>query len=471
MDETNPQSDWASRRKSIYLVAMVLLLSSVSFVIFWQFWYSAPSCFDHLKNGDETGVDCGGSCSLICSESALKPIVRWDPRLFEISPGLWSILIYVENPNVSAMATYLPYTFTIYDQNNNVLLTKNGATILPKNQTVGIFEGGMAIKGMPKRAIFDLGDKIVWQKSIAPDPNLAVIHSPLLRLDSMPRIEANVKNKEIYDIKNIELVAAIFDGNDNAIAASRTFVEKLKGGEDTNIFFTWPKPFDLGSKACENPSNVMLLLDRSGSMASLGANPQRPLTDAKEAAISFINRLTNKDKVGAISFATKSKNPIDLNLTNDFASAQKSVEAVKIEGGSTQYTNIYEALHSAWQELVSLRVLTGTSKIIILLTDGVANNPPNPNGGAEAEDIKYAENMALQESVNLKKDDIILYTVGLGQKINESFLKQISSGDDHYFFAPSPDNLETIYKNISSAICKEIPARIEITYKIFGDAI
>ena len=45
----------------------------------------------------------------------------------------------------------------------------------------------------------------------------------------------------------------------------------------------------------------MLLLDRSGSMASLGFNPPQPLSDAKEAAVSFIKQLGSSDRVGIIS--------------------------------------------------------------------------------------------------------------------------------------------------------------------------
>jgi hypothetical protein len=79
--------------------------------------------------------------------------------------------------------------------------------------------------------------------------------------------------------------------------------------------------------------------------------------------------------------------------------------------------------------------------------------------------------LAVNESSNAKKDGLSIYTIGLGKSINESFLKTIASGDSNYFFAPSAANLETIYKNISSDICKEVPARIEITYKIFGASI
>jgi Mg-chelatase subunit ChlD len=462
-------SPWASRRRAIYLGALVLILSSVSFAIFWKYWYSTPTCFDKSKNGDETGIDCGGSCTLICSSDVMVPIVRWDPRLFEVFPGTWSTIIYVENPNINIDATYVPYSFKIYDGDNKVLVERKGATILPKNKTVGIFEGSIAIPEAvrPKRAIFELGNNIVWKKNETPIPDITITNSPVLRLDSAPRVEANVKNNGTKEIKNIELVVAIFDGADNVIAASRTFVEDLKKNEDTNIFFTWPKPFELGSKVCEKSSDVALLLDRSGSMASIGTNPPEPLTSAKSAATSFIDQLSPKDKVSVISFAAKSKEPIETNLTSDFNLAKQAVQSIGIIASSTQYTNIYEALHSGWQELISARADEKSSKVAVLLTDGVANNPKDPNGKTESDDIKYAENLAITESSNAKKDGITLYTIGLGDKINESFLKTIASKEENYFFAPSAGTLGTIYKNISSDICKEMPARVEITYKIF----
>ncbi|MFA6270476.1 MAG: vWA domain-containing protein [Candidatus Paceibacterota bacterium] len=462
-------SDWASRRKSIYLGVVILILASVGFAIFWKFWYQVPTCFDKTKNGDELGIDCGGSCTLVCSADVIKPIVKWGPRLFEISPGVWSTLVYVENPNINVDANYVPYTFTVYDENNKVLEKREGATILPKNKTVGIFEGNILNKGTskPKRAIFELGTNIIWNKNKETGEKISVTNSPILKIESSPRVEASVKNNSTGEIKNIELIAVIFDGADNAIAASRTFVETLPKDKEASVFFTWPKPFELGSRVCEKNSDVMLLLDRSGSMSSLGLNPPEPLTSAKGAATTFVDQLKLKDKIGMVSFANTVKDPIDLNLTSDFNLAKQSVGSVAIIASSTQYTNIYEALRAGWQELISARADDKSSKIMVLLTDGVATNPKNPKSGTEAEDIKYAEDLALSESLNIKKDGISIYTIGLGKEINEAFLKSIASSPDNYFFAPSALNLETIYKNISSDICKEMPARIEITYKIF----
>lgn len=466
-------SPWASRRKNIILGAIALILTAVVFFGFWRYWYATPSCFDNLKNGDEAGVDCGGACVLVCSGDALSPIIKWDPRLFEVSPGVWSILVYVENPNIDTEATYAPYTFTIYDDAGSVLETRKGVTILPKNKTVGIFEGNItfAQKNKPKRATFEFDQGLIWNKNTELVPDINITHSALLKLESAPRVEANVKNISAKEIKNIELVAAIFDGSDNAIATSRTFVEKLKKDQGVDVFFTWPKPFELGSKVCEKNSDIMLLLDRSGSMASLGNKPPQPLNDAKLAADFFVSQLRPRDKVGLISFANSIKEPIDLSLSTDQNLIKKAIENVNIEASSTQYTNIYAALHGSWQELVSARSTPDNSKITILLTDGVANNPKNPNGKTENDDIKYAEDLALKEAQEMKNNEVAIYTIGLGDKINEIFLQTIASNKESYFFAPTAADLENIYKNISFDICKEVPARIEITYKIFGDAL
>ncbi len=461
-------SSWAGRRKTIYLAGAVLVVSTACFLVFWQFWYQAPTCSDNLKNGDEAGVDCGGTCSLICKADTLAPIVRWDPRLFEVLPKVWSAVVYVENPNIDADAVYAPYKFVIYDTANQVLYERKGATLLPKHKTVGVFEGSITLPegSRPGRTLFELEDNVLWQKGKAEEKNISITHTPILRLTTTPRIEATVKNESLSEVKNVELVAVIFDGKDNAIAASRTFVDSLSKDQSVPVFFTWPKPFTLGEKACTKESSVVLLMDRSGSMASSGATPPEPLSSAKTAATAFVDSLKMGDMAGVLSFATEATSPIDAGITQDFTLAKSAIDRISIKTGNTQYTNIYDALHSAWGEVTSRNIESGSAKVLVLLTDGVANYPRDPEGKTEADDIGYAESLALSEAALIKADGINIYSIGLGKNINESFLKKIASKEANFFFAPDANNLLTIYKDISMDICKEVPARIEITYKI-----
>jgi Mg-chelatase subunit ChlD len=464
-------NEWASRRKMVYLAGAVLVLATIASLIFFKVWHEEPTCNDGMMNGDEKGIDCGGSCTLLCSSATIEPIVKWGPRYFEALPKVWSAIVYVENPNVDARAVYAPYTFTFYDERGTVIAKREGATVLPKAKTVGIFEGSISMdnNSKPKRAVFELGQRMVWQNDRGEESHLRITHTPILSLASSPRVEASVSNTGIEELNNIELIVSIFDGSDNTIAASRTFIDRLKRNETAQAFFTWPKPFDLGKKICEKPSNIMLVIDRSGSMASLGGNPPEPLNSTKEAASYFIEQVGSKDRVGVVSFATSAKEPIDAVLAADFESAKKAVESIMIDKSGTQYTNIFSAIRSSWAELVSPRALEeGANKVLILLTDGEANSPKSPNGKTEADDIKYAESLALSESESAKKEGMTIYTIGLGDKINDTFLKSVASGADKYFYAPSADSLKDIYRQISSEICEEVPARIEITHKVLG---
>ncbi len=457
-------NDWASRRKNIYLGSVVVLFTAASFFMFYKFWYQAPTCNDNLKNGDETGIDCGGSCSLICSSEAISPIVRWDPRLFEVLSGVWSAVVYVENPNLNADAV-VNYKFSIYGQNNELISERSGLTLLPKNKTVGVFEGSIQLGNKrPARAIFEIDKKIIWRKDVKGD-SVTITHSPILRAEKSPRVEAEVANNNVDDIENIELVAVVFDTKDNAIAASRTFIEKIRKNEKKEVFFTWPTPFDLGSRVCQKPSNIILAIDRSGSMAAISKNPPEPLTSVKEAASLFVESLYGEDKVGVLSFATSASSPIDSGLSSDIDNTIAAIDSIQILENGTQFTNIYDALRGARQELLSA---DNSNKVLILLTDGDPTYPRDPEGKTEDDDKLYARKSALLEAQKARQDGINIFTIGLGEEVNEDFLKQLTFSQSNYFKAPTANDLKSIYSSISTAICKETPAYIEITYKILN---
>ena len=54
-----------------------------------------------------------------------------------------------------------------------------------------------------------------------------------------------------------------------------------------------------------------------------GLDPPQPLSDAKNAAEDFVVRLTNKDRSGLVSFATRAE--ILQSLSSDHTATQKAV--------------------------------------------------------------------------------------------------------------------------------------------------
>lgn len=457
---------WATKRKLEYFsIIAVLIIVFVGLPLYF-FVYQKPTCFDKAKNGDETGIDCGGSCRLLCSAEVREPIARWDPRIFRISPGIYSVLSYFDNPNVTGEVLHAPYTLKLYDSAGVLVSERSGETFIPKGQTFAIYEPNFNTgERIPTRAIFSFAANLVWTKNLDSVPELDITNKALQGEDKSPRIDAQVTNNSSSQVQNIELVAIINDSSGNAIGASRTLIEKINPSESTPIVFTWPLPFVTKQFSCFVPVDVALLLDRSGSMRYLSDNPPQPLTDVKSAAITFVNNLHSEDQGALVTFSTTATNPVDSQLTKNFKALKEAILKVSIFTDGTQETNIFDSIEKAQIELESVRHNQGANKVIVLLTDGVATKP------LKKEDPKYPENSALGASNRAKSAGIRIFTIGLGKDVNAEFLKNVASDPQSYFGAPSAGDLVKIYSSIATAICERKPASIEILSRIYPKSI
>jgi len=239
-------NQWAKNRKRTVLSVIVLvLILIVSLPLYW-FFHRTPTCTDNKKNGDETGVDCGGSCKLICSNETLPLIMKGDPRVLKVATSTYEVVVQVENPNVSGQVFLAPYTINIYGADSAVpLKVIQAQTFIPKNSTFGIFQGPFNFGDtVPVRATFIWGESsFVWEKNLNPVPELDIKDGVLSNLDKAPRLEATLSSAFLSKVSNIELVALVSDQNGNIIATSKTFVDVLNPGETVPVVFSWPNPF------------------------------------------------------------------------------------------------------------------------------------------------------------------------------------------------------------------------------------
>jgi Mg-chelatase subunit ChlD len=458
--------NWATKRKLQYFGIIVAVIIVFFVIPFYIFIYKAPTCFDGMKNGDELGIDCGGACRLLCSAEIAKPISKWDPRIFKVSQDTYSVIAYLENPNPTAEALHAPYSFKLYDKDGVLITERKGETFIPKGQIFAVYEGNFSVgERVPTRATFSFTGDLVWTKNLASVPKLSVTNKALSHEDVSPRVDARITNESLDPVTNIELVAIIFDGAGNAIGASRTLAEILNSGESRQLVFTWPQPFETKSEVCSAPVDVALVLDRSGSMQALGKNPPQPLTDVKDAAISFVNQLHDGDQGSLISFSTTASSPIDMNLTKDFSALKTAIQNISIGTNGLQETNIADGMLQAENELISGRRNTSSKPVMIVLTDGVANKP------VKTGDSKYAESFALQVANDSKAKNIAIFTIGLGKDLNTEFLKQVASSSEEFYLAPTAQDLSQIYTQIATKICKKMPASIQVIPRIFPKGI
>lgn len=443
---------WASRRRTTYITIFALIVLGVLVALFFYIFYDAPSCADGVQNGDEEGVDCGGACERICGFQSQAPIVQWG-RVFEVFPETYAAVALIENPNVNAVAYDVPYTFTLRDETGLLVQEVHDTIDIPSETEFVVFESVIRTGARaPTTAFFEFDAEPVWIREIEAPPQLRVRDTVLTNASTTPRLTAVVANPSLEQLLDVDVYAIIFDPDGNTVAASRTLIDELEPNGEAPVVFTWPEPLAVTPAFCAQPVSTMLAIDRSGSMNNDGVNPSQPLTAVLDAARSFVEVLTPTDAIGVVSFATEASAPIDLAPTTDKTVVQSTIESITIRPEDEEgYTNIGAAINEATNALSALET-SDVEKVLVLLTDGVANYPLDPGGEVFAE----------QAADRAKTAGITLYTIGLGDAVNETFLRTIASSPEHYFGAMRTDQLAAIYEEIAASVCERGPAVISI---------
>lgn len=444
---------WATRRQLIYgSVVGVFLLLALGGLGFY--FFDAPAtCFDGSKNQDEVGIDCGGSCERLCAIQVTKPVVVFS-RAFQVSPGNYSLLAYIDNPNIDAGVREAPYTFSVYDENNVLIAERKGVTFLSPRGVTPVFESGITTgASAPARTFFEFDPDLRWFKAEPKQrETLEVRQTALKNTESAPRIDAVLANTAVEEVRDVNVVAMVFNARGNVLAASQTEVESIAPASAVPLVFTWPYPFQKEIEACAVPVDVMLVLDTSGSMNDDGSSPPQPVSFAKAAARAFVNRLNEGDSAGAATFATEGA--LLIAPTQTLSRTAEVIGAISIDPKEEQgSTNLGEGIQKAVEALSSLASPESRRKVIIALTDGLSNAP----GGVEK-----GEAFAAQKAEEARKATITVYTIGLGSNVNTAFLESLASQKENHFSALTGRDLDSIYRNISGALCERGPARIEI---------
>ena len=230
----------------MYLLAMFLVFFAVGAYFLYPVLKVEPTCQDGRQNGSEIDVDCGGGCAKICPLEVRPASVLW-ARAFQVIPGIYDVLGYIENQNADAGVSKLLYRFKLYDEKNVLIAERDGKGYISPNQSFAIFEHQIETgERVPKRVFLEFEDGYQWVKT---DPHLtgillSVENKELTNASSSPRLSADIYNNSLIDIHNIEVAAIIRDAEDNAIGVSQTLIGELPKKSSRTVYFTWLRPFE-----------------------------------------------------------------------------------------------------------------------------------------------------------------------------------------------------------------------------------
>jgi Ca-activated chloride channel family protein len=191
------------------------------------------------------------------------------------------------------------------------------------------------------------------------------------------------------------------------------------------------------------PVNLVLVIDRSGSMGDRGK-----IEYAREAAKQIIAGLNKEDRLAVVAYSTDVELLFPIQLLTDKDSATSVVNALY----PTESTNLSGGLARGIEQLDAVK-RDGYVNRVILLSDGLAN--------AGITDIGELGRIASRAS----ERGIHITTMGLGVDYDENLMMSLAEhGAGNYYFIESPTQLTGIFRKefgqIAATVAKDPVIRI-----------
>lgn len=243
------------------------------------------------------------------------------------------------------------------------------------------------------------------------------------------------------------------------------FLISLPSPTPTPLATSSPRP---SPSICPEFLDVMLVVDRSGTMNAQEFDGRKKLEWAKEAAQAFVDTMRaaaqpGQVRIGVASFGAQGNDgtgqlrveydsTLDHPLSADLNSVYTAVGAINyIRSG----TCIECGLRIANNEL--LGNTRNARQIVILLSDGKANHlwdgsTPGPAASKQA---------AIDTANAGRGSGLIYYVVGYGQRelgqIDEATLIAIAGSESRYFYRPDVQEWASTFLELTNAICQPQP--------------
>ena len=203
-----------------------------------------------------------------------------------------------------------------------------------------------------------------------------------------------------------------------------------------------------------NPTDIVLALDRSGSMAG------EPLANVKLGAKTFIDIIENAtggsgqigsgSRIGVVSFATNATD--DTQLITSVDELKNAVDALS-SGGSTNHADAFAKATQLFDPL------SGNARVIVMFTDGntTTGAPPAPVAAAA------------------RAQGIIIYCIGLvgSDGVDVNTLNDWATDPDASHVAITPDaaELEQLFAELAANISKTGATDIVINEVVNSDFV
>ncbi|PCK08086.1 MAG: hypothetical protein COA42_10915 [Alteromonadaceae bacterium] len=171
------------------------------------------------------------------------------------------------------------------------------------------------------------------------------------------------------------------------------------------------------------PTNIAIVLDKSGSMAG------EKIDRAREAAILAVNMLGPNDIVSIVTYESTVDVVVPATKVRDKDAIRKKIRNIRTQGSTALFAGVSKGA-------AELRKFIDKNRVnrVILLSDGLANVGP------------HTSDELGQLGLSLSKEGMSVTTIGLGLHYNEDLMTLLASySDGNHAFVEDADDLAKIF--------------------------
>lgn len=235
-------------KKILYGLLYFSLWGLIAFFIYLLFFKPASNCFDNKQNQNEEGIDCGGICSSSCELLSLTPLkVLSDINVFGLNNQKTFVLFQILNSNSDYGASF-DYELDVLDK------TKTLRERIKGNNFIYSGEKKYLLESTIKTEYQNIGDiKIKIENSswkspkVFSRPEVIISNISTNVAENSLEITGNLENKTNQILKNIGLLAILFDKFEKPFFASPTLISELVPQKKLKFIIPLPEKVDFSN--------------------------------------------------------------------------------------------------------------------------------------------------------------------------------------------------------------------------------
>ncbi len=184
-------------------------------------------------------------------------------------------------------------------------------------------------------------------------------------------------------------------------------------------------------RAQKKHSNVVLVLDTSGSMSEEGK-----IQNAREGAKQLVQLLDDGDTFSFLPFSSELHwAQRNASVKSERANLTSQIDSLFAGGG----TALYDAIDSAYQQLASAGPGDGKIQAVVVLTDG-----------EDTQSRMKLDELMQRIQYNGETRAIHIFTIAYGKDARKDILQKIADATQAKFYAGTPQNIVEVFRDIST---------------------